>query len=285
MKRPIVTACVLAALSLYVIAGDAGDGKWKLVWSDEFDYEGLPDKKKWDYEEGFVRNNEMQFYTRSRKENARVEKGMLVIEGRKEKYENPRYVPESKDWRKKREFASYTAASLITLNKASWKYGRIEVRAKLPHGKGIWPAIWTLGANRSKVRWPGCGEIDIMEFVGKHPNLVHGTVHFAMEGKHRSDGGKLKTEKPYADFHVYAIEWNADRIDFFFDDVKYHTFIIDKAGAGEDNPFRKPHYLLVNLALGGTWGGPIDDSVLPQRYLIDYVRVYEAKGDASGDRK
>jgi beta-glucanase (GH16 family) len=241
--------------------------KWKLVWSDEFDYQGLPDKTKWDYEEGFVRNDESQYYTRARLENARVEHGQLIIECRKEHFTPANHAP-----------VEYTSASLVTQNKASWQYGRIEVRAKLPQGKGVWPAIWTLGTNISQVGWPASGEIDIMEFVGKETNNVHGTVHFAAEGKHQSDSGVMETAKPYDGFHVYAIEWTPDRIDFYFDSHKYHTVFTDKAGQGEDNPFRKPHYLLINFALGGGWGGPINETVLPQKYVIDYVRVYKATG-------
>lgn len=252
-------------------------GEWKMIWSDEFDYEGLPDKNKWGYEEGFVRNREKQYYTKARKENARVENGMLIIEGKKEDFKKPKDKRDPKKWQEKAEHAKYTSAALITLNKASWKYGKIEVRAKLPYGKGIWPAIWTLGMNCSEIHWPQCGEIDIMEFVGKTPNLVHANAHYALDGKHRSKPGKICTDKPFADFHVYAIEWYENRIDFFFDKKKYHTFHIDEAGQGKNNPFRKPHYLLINLALGGSWGGPIDDAVLPQKYLIDYVRVYESK--------
>jgi beta-glucanase (GH16 family) len=266
----LVIGIIAAATYLHAV-------EWQLAWSDEFDYSGLPDSTKWDYEEGFVRNAEMQYYTRERLENARVENGVLVIEGRKEQIGNPKYKPGSDSWILKRQFGYYTSASLITLNKASWTYGRIEVRARLPHGKGTWPAIWTLGANRTKVKWPTCGEIDIMEFVGKEPDWIHGNIHYIENGKHRSNGGKIHTEKPYADFHIYAIEWFPDRVDFFFDDTKYHTFPIDNAGIGEDNPFRKPHYLLINLALGGSWGGEIDESILPQKYLIDYVRVYQAK--------
>jgi beta-glucanase (GH16 family) len=271
MKVLLFAICMLVMLSPAVRAEE-----WTLVWSDEFNYEGLPDRTKWDYEEGFVRNREMQFYTRARKENARVEEGMLVIEGRKEQFENPKYKSGSQNWKEQQEFASYTSAALITRDKASWRYGRIEVRAKLPHGKGIWPAIWTLGTNRSEIHWPRCGEIDIMEFVGKDPNRVHANAHYAVDGKHCSNGGKLKTDKPYADFQIYAIEWYEDRIDFFFDQTKYHTFIIDRAGKGKDNPFRRPQYLLINLALGGSWGGPIDDAVLPQKYVVDYVRVYRS---------
>lgn len=255
---------------------------WKLVWCDEFNTAGLPDDKKWDYEEGFVRNHELQYYTRKRAANARVEDGKLIITGRKEKFANPKYRRGSKDWRRRRKDAEYTAASLITRNKFSFLYGRIEVRAKLPRGKGVWPAIWTLGANRSVHHWPRCGEIDIMEYVGKDPHRVHANAHYAVKGKHRSQGGKHKTKAPYEGFHVYAIEWFSDRIDFYFDKVKYFTFPIDSAGKGADNAFRKPHYLLINLALGGSWGGAMDDEVLPQEYVIDYVRIYKQAPAAAG---
>ena len=134
---------------------------YTLVWADEFNYQGLPDQTKWDYEEGFVRNHESQYYTRARLENARVEDGNLVIECRKESFTPANHAP-----------VEYTVASLTTQNRASWQYGRIEVRAKLPQGKGVWPAIWTLGTNISKVGWSACGEIDIMEFVGKEPSGV-----------------------------------------------------------------------------------------------------------------
>jgi beta-glucanase (GH16 family) len=216
------------------------------------------------YEEGFVRNGESQYYTRERLENARVENGMLVIECRKEHFQPAHHAP-----------VEYTSASLTTLNKASWQYGRIEVRAKLPEGKGVWPAIWTLGANEKKAGWPACGEIDIMEFVGWETNNIHGTVHYSVDGRHAHDGCTYGTRRPSDDFHIYALEWNADRIDFYFDTNKYHTVFIDKAGHGDDNPFRKPHYLLLNFALGGDWGRAIDDAILPQKYLIDYVRIYQ----------
>jgi beta-glucanase (GH16 family) len=238
--------------------------KWKLVWSDEFNYQGLPDKTKWDYEEGFVRNDERQYYTRARLANARVEGGTLVLVCRKEQFTPKNHSP-----------VEYTSASLVTRKKASWQYGRIEVRAKLPQGRGVWPALWTLGTNISQVGWPAGGEIDIMEFVGKEADKIHGTIHYAVDGKHQSDTESLRTFRPFDDFHIYAIEWYPDRIDFFFDSTKYHTVLLDKAGKGKDNPFRKPHYLLMNFALGGSWGGPIDDNVLPQKFLIDYVRVYK----------
>ena len=248
---------------LAAVAGVRADDR-KLVWADEFNYSGLPDPAKWNYEEGFVRNHESQYYTRARLENARVENGVLVIECRKDHFK-----PENQD------AVEYTAASLITKGKASWRYGRIEVRAKLPQGKGVWPAIWMMGTNSSVVGWPRCGETDIMELVGKEPNNIYGTLHFGTKGKHQSDGGKFVADRPSADFHIYAIEWFPDRIDFFYDTNKYHTVTLDKAGQGENNPFRQPFYLMINFALGGSWGGPVDDAILPQKYLIDYVRVYQ----------
>ncbi len=270
----------LILFSLFLtLAGRSSAAEWRLLWSDEFAAPGLPDPAQWSYETGFVRNNELQFYTRERKENARVEGGFLVIEGRKERFANPGFRAGADPARSRRaavEFADYTAASVITQGKASFLYGRIEVRAKLPQGLGVWPAIWMLGTNHNTLGWPRCGEIDIMEFVGKEPDKVHANVHFSKDGKHASKGGKLSVSAPYDDFHLYAVEWSPDRMDFFFDQQKYFTFDLDLAGTGAENPFRKPQYLLINLALGGSWGGAMDDRVLPQKYLIDYVRVFEA---------
>jgi beta-glucanase (GH16 family) len=257
---------LLFTFAIFVLAANRVDAEdWKLVWSDEFNYQGLPDPTKWDYEEGFIRNHESQYYTRARLENARVEDGHLVIECRKEHFTPTNHAP-----------VEYTAASLVTQNKESWQYGRIEVRAKLPHGAGVWPATWMLGTNITQVGWPRCGEIDIMEFVGKEPKGIHGTVHYAIDGKHQSDGGKLETNRPWDDYHIYAVEWTPERMDFYFDQTKYHTVLVDKANQGAGNPFRAPQYLILNFALGGDWGGPIDDAVLPQQFLIDYVRVYQS---------
>jgi len=267
MQKLALFALAFAFAVMLTTSAQAAD--WKLVWSDEFTKPGLPDARKWDYEKGFVRNNELQYYTVRRAENAVAKDGKLIITGRKDKY------PIASRRRSSRPHAEYTAASLITRNKFHFLYGRVEVRAKLPKGKGVWPAIWTLGADRSTNRWPSCGEIDIMEYVGKAPDLVHANAHYGVNGKHRSKSGRHKTKAPYNAFHIYAMEWFGDRIDFYFDKVKYHTFPIDDAGKGPDNCFRRPHYLLINLALGGSWGGPLDDSVLPQQYIIDYVRIYQ----------
>lgn len=273
MKRiGILLLLCLASLSSY------GADEWKLVWSDEFNYQGAPDPAKWDFEEGFIRNKEAQYYTKNRLENARVENGMLVIEGRKEHFKNPDYRPgaPADDWKHHREYEEYTSASLITLHKAEWTYGRIEVRAKVPEGAGVWPAIWTLGSDKDKVGWPTCGEIDIMEFWGRTPDKIAAHTHFMgpTTHKHQSDGKDLVVDKPFDDFHIYAIEWDSSKIDFFFDGRKYHTFMVDEAGKGADNAFRKPQYLILNLALGGNSNDKIDDSKFPRKFLIDYVRVY-----------
>lgn len=267
-----------ACLLIMGVMMSAAAAEWTLVWSDEFDGTGLPDPARWDYEVGFVRNHELQYYTQARPENARLENGTLVIEGRREPFPNPRYNPAEKDpnrWQVSRAQADYTAASVITLGKEAWLYGRIEVRARLPQGRGVWPAIWMLGQNRTQVGWPACGEIDIMEFVGHTPTKVHSTVHYrGADGKHKSNGSALTVSRPFDDFHVYAVEWSAEAMDFFFDQQRVHHFPLDQAGQGDENPFRKPHYLLLNLALGGSWGKEMDDRVLPQTFVIDYVRVY-----------
>jgi beta-glucanase (GH16 family) len=271
--------CVLGVIALLVCGAGAAEREgWRLVWADEFDRPGMPDPAKWTYEKGFVRNREAQFYTVARRENARVENGCLVIEGRKETFANPGHKPGSEDWREA-ETAAYTSASLTTEGLFAVTYGRVEVRAKLPRGRGMWPAIWMLGTSFRSIGWPRCGEIDIMEFVGHAPATVHANVHWfdTTQGKRTSLGGKLHDQKPSDDFHLYVVERFEDRMDFYYDDTLYHRFLLDKAGAGEDNPFRKPHYLLINLAIGGAWGGQkgIDDAMLPQTYEIDYVRVYQ----------
>jgi beta-glucanase (GH16 family) len=248
----------------------ANGADWKLIWSDEFDKPGLPDPAKWTNEVGFVRNNEAQYYTQRRAENARVEGGMLVIEGRKESFNN--------EGRRGPRTAEYTSASLTTEGKASWTYGRIEVRAKLPSARGTWPAIWMLGTSHRQVGWPACGEIDIMEFVGHEPGVVHANVHMTKYNHARGTGKGSRTKVPTISeaFHVYALEWYPDRLEFYVDEKKYFTF--NKEPGGNDVwPFDKPHYLLLNLAIGGAWGGAqgIDAGAFPQKYFIDYVRVYE----------
>jgi len=262
---------------------------WSLVWSDEFEKPGLPDPNRWGYEKGFVRNGELQYYTEGRSENARVEGGLLVIEARRETWVNPagrggggeRSGPGSR--RREPASAEFTSASLTTRGKASWTYGRIEVRAKVPRARGTWPAIWTLGTNFTSVGWPACGEIDIMEFVGYEPGVVHANVHTKAYNHAIGTGRGSPTPLPDASerFHVYAVEWTARELNFFVDDRKFFT--CSNEGTGVDAwPFDRDQYLILNLAIGGTWGGRkgVDGEAFPQRFEIDYVRVY--RQDAAG---
>lgn len=264
----MITCAALAACAPQSPAADAsaveesGRPGWQLVWADEFDVDGLPDPVRWNYEEGFIRNQEAQYYTRERAENARVAEGMLIIEAHREPYEG----------------AEYTSASLTTRDRMDWLYGRIEVRAKLPQGRGVWPAIWMLGSNIDEVGWPACGEIDIMEYVGFDPGRVHGNVHTEAFNHVLGTnlGASIDLSAPHEGFHIYAVEWYPDRIDFFVDDEKYFTFE-NSGGGNAEWPFDEPHFLIINLAIGGAWGGQqgIDDANFPQQYAIDYVRVYE----------
>ncbi len=238
-----------------------GPAAWTLVFDDEFDGPGALDPAKWAYEIGYLRNDEKQYYT-SRADNVRAEGGHLVIEARREAYQG----------------YAYTSASVNTRRRFELLYGRVEVRAKLPTGNGTWPAIWMLGTSIDQVGWPACGEIDIMENVGFEPTRIYGTIHTAAYNHvaGTSKGANVTISNPWEDFHVYAMEWYPDRIDIFADGQKYFTFANEGTGS-RAWPFDKPQYLLINLAIGGSWGGQkgIDDSRFPHRYLVDYVRIYK----------
>lgn len=270
MKRSLILIAICAPL----VAAD-----WKLVWQDEFDGSGAPNPDKWTYEEGYIRNREAQLYTR-RPENARVENGLLVLEARKERIPNPGYEAGNPSWQKSREFSEYTSAGVRTLGKQTWKYGRFEVRAKLPTGRGTWPAIWMLGENCREVRWPKCGEIDIMENVGFDPSVIHANIHTAAYNhvKKTNKGAKVAVDRPWETFHTYAVEWTPDKMDFYVDDKKYCTYVNEKTGP-DVWPYDQPFYLILNVAIGGSWGGQkgIDHAIFPQRMEVDYVRVYEGK--------
>jgi beta-glucanase (GH16 family) len=262
--RPIALGCLFFCLA----AGHQGPKNkedWTLVWADEFNYTGLPDSTKWNYDVGGQGwgNNELEFYTEKRLQNARVEHGFLVIEARKEK------------WADK----NYTSARLLTKGKADWKYGKIDVRAKLPMGRGTWPAIWMLGS-ATPFKWPDDGEIDIMEHVGFDPGVIHASVHCS---KYNHVIGTQKTAIiKMADlndsFHVYSLQWDADSIRIYIDGLKYFSFGNEHSGYAAW-PFQQPMHLLLNVAVGGNWGGQkgVDDSLFPQQMLVDYVRVYAKK--------
>lgn len=249
---------------------------WHLVWQDNFSKPGRPDAAKWGFEHGFVRNHELQYY---RSANAVVRNGMLIIEARQQRIANKAYRAGAKGWQHDQKWTRYTSASLTTEGKESWKYGRFEVRAKLPAGRGMWPAFWMLGANIPKVGWPRSGEIDIMEWLGRQARIIHGTVHWATKTTgHQSVSRILKLGSSAASgFHTYRMDWSSRHIKMYVDGKKYFTFNVDAAGKGPDNPFRKPMFLIMNLAMGG-WGGPLDSHALPAKYEIKYVRVYQRGG-------
>jgi beta-glucanase (GH16 family) len=235
----------------------------KLVWSEEFNYTGLPDSSKWNYDVGGHGwgNNELQFYTDKRAENARVENGNLVIEAKKE------------NWQTK----EYTSARLVSKGKADWKYGRIEVKAKIPAGRGTWPAIWML-ASTNPLKWPDDGEIDIMEHVGFDQGKVHGSIH---SKKYNHVIGTQKTATTMVPdcstaFHVYGLQWTADSIKVSVDGLVFFNFANERSGK-DAWPFDQPFHLLLNIAVGGNWGGQqgIDSIIFPVRMEIDYVRVYQ----------
>lgn len=234
-----------------------------LVMQDEFDIDGAPDSDLWSYDIGTGQNgwgnNELQYYT-DRPENVIVEDGMLKITAISESFMG----------------ASYTSARLLTKGKYAKKYGRFEARMQLPWGQGYWPAFWMLGENIDEVSWPNCGEIDIMENRGSEPTIVSGAVH----GPGYS--GENPVFKAYdfvndrvdTGFHVYGIEWGPDYINFYVDDVLYNQ--ITPEDADGNWVFDQPFYMLLNLAIGGNFGGPPNtNTVFPQTMLVDYVRVYE----------
>jgi len=235
----------------------------KLVWHDEFDGAAI-DKANWTYDlgAGGWGNGEAQFYT-NRPENARVEKGLLIIEARQEKYEG----------------SYYTSARLKTQRLREFQYGRIEARLKVPAGAGLWPAFWMLGADFNGSNWPDCGEIDIMEYVGREPDLIMGTAHGP--GYSGALGlGKWNRQKYNIadDFHTYAIEWQADQIKWFYDGAEYFT--LTRADVGDRQwVFDHPFFIILNLAIGGTLGGVIGlDTVFPAQLQVDYVRVFQPAG-------
>lgn len=253
-------------------SNEAKAAEWTLIWSDEFETPGLPDPEKWAYDVGGHGwgNKESQFYTEGRLENARIEDGSLVIEARREPYEG----------------SAYTSARLVTRGRASWTYGRFEIRARLPEGFGTWPAIWMLPVdwNVGSGHWPDVGEIDIMEHVGHDPGVVHASAH---SKTYQWQIGTQKTgtiEVPDASeaFHQYALEWSASEIRAYVDGTLFFSY--QNEGDGwESWPYQRDYYLLLNIAVGGEWGAVkgIDAEAFPQRLVIDYVRVYQATAPPS----
>lgn len=272
-------------LLVWVPESKAQEDGWKLVWSDEFEQDGALDSTAWNYETGFKRNHEDQWY---QPENAYCRKGKLIIEARREKAgkENPDYEAGSTDWRKNRAHIGYTSASVNTAGKREFLYGRFEVRAKIPTAGGAWPAIWLLG---SGMPWPSCGEIDVMEYyrIGGVPHILANACwgdsipyHAVWNTQRIPFTHFTDRDAKWADrFHTWRMDWDEGSIKLYLDDellneIPLRTTLNGKIGRGT-NPFRKPQYILLNLALGGDNGGKIDDEAFPMKYEIDYVRVYQ----------
>lgn len=239
---------------------------YQLVWQDEFDYSGLPDLTKWDYDtegnEAGWGNNEAQYYTVANEKNAYVERGVLNITAHKENFKGK----------------EYTSARLVS--KADWKYGKIEVNAKLPSGRGTWSAIWMMPGDWSfnDGNWPDIGEIDIMEHVGHNIGVVHFSAHSKdyqwQKGTQKTD--TIKIPDVDKEFHSYILEWTPELLKGFVDDSLYFTY--KNEGLGESKwPYDKPYYLILNIAVGGAWGGEqgIDNNAFPQTMEVDYVRAYQ----------
>ncbi len=275
-QRPLLFAMILGGVWVVTAAAQtsgsqAASPAWKLVWSDEFNGPNgsAVDSSKWVSETGGGGwgNNELEYYTK-RVQNAWQQDGNLMIKVLQEKYKGADGV--SRD---------YTSARLKTLGKFSQTYGRFEARMKIPRGQGIWPAFWMLGNDIEKPGWPDCGEIDIMENIGKEPAMVHGTIH----GPGYSGAGgigssfSLPGNPSFADdFHLYAVEWEPKAIRFYVDDHLYATRTPTDLPKETKWVYDYPFFLLLNVAVGGDWpGNPDASSVFPQTMLVDYVRVYQ----------
>ncbi|MCR6641891.1 MAG: family 16 glycosylhydrolase [Sporocytophaga sp.] len=242
-----------------------------LIWSEEFDYSGLPNPKKWDYDVGGsgFGNNELQYYTKERLENVRVDNGKLIIEARKENYSGKKF----------------TSARIKTLGNGDWKYGRFEVRAKLPTGRGIWPAIWFLPSESVYGNWPSSGEIDLMENVGYDPNQIFFTTHTERYNHETGEGrgGSTDLVAPYNNFYTYALEWYADSLRFYVDDVLYYSLDKKPTDTYREWPFDQKMHLILNNAVGGDWAGSqgIDSTIFPQKFEVDFVKVYQFSAEKS----
>ena len=264
---PEATAEVQTDIYMPVDAEDSPEG-WALIWNDEFSGAEL-DRTKWSYDTGGTGfgNNEEQFYS-DRAENSYLQDDNLVIEAR---HEPERYMG-----------LHYTSAKLQTLVLGEWQYGRIDIRAKLPIGQGIWPAFWMLPARGNYGSWPAGGEIDIMEYLGHEPQTVHGTLHYGAElGDHQFSGMPYSLEEgTFADdYHIFSIIWEEESIRWFVDGIQYQEQTEWYTGIADyPAPFDQKFYLIINVAVGGNWpGSPDETTVFPQRLMVDYVRIYQTE--------
>jgi beta-glucanase (GH16 family) len=277
------TICLISTMASIAAARQAGSSsksnpstEFKLVWSDEFNKDGRPDPNNWTYERGFVRNQELQWY---QPDNARCKHDMLIIEGRRQRKQNPRYRSGSRDWRRNREYAEYTSSSLTTRHLHSWKFGRFEMRGRIDTRPGLWPAFWTLGIEGP---WPSNGEIDIMEY---YRGVLLANAAWATEKRWVPKWDD--TRKPITEFndpnwsekfHVWRMDWDADSIKLYVDDLLLNQVDLKEAINKDDegkNPFHQSHYIILNLAIGGKAGGDPSNTKFPAKFEVDYVRIYQ----------
>ena len=250
---------ISSSISVTVQIG-TGSGS-NLIWSDEFNYTGSPESSKWNYNIGRGDNgwgnNEAQYYT-NRSENVKVENGYLTITAKKENYEG----------------AEYTSTRMLTQGKFDFTYGKVEVRAKLPSGGGTWPAIWMLGSSISTVGWPACGEVDIMEHVGNNQGNVQSAMHTPSSYGGTVNHGSQFLDDVSSEFHVYAVEWTSEKMIFSVDDVVHYTY---NPSTKDNNtwPYDSNQFIILNIAMGGGFGGTIDSNFVSSTMQIDYVRVYQ----------
>ena len=278
--RPHATLFILLIATLGTYRATVGaafpqdeKSQWTLVWSDEFDGPdgSRPDPAKWKFEVGGNGwgNHELEYYT-NRLENSFIRGGNLIIQALKENFTGPDHVTRE-----------YTSARMTTQGLFEQAYGRFEARIQIPRGQGLWPAFWLLGNDLGKIGWPGCGEIDIMENIGKEPSMVHGSLHGPEYSGDRDYTSAYKLPGGahfFDDFHVFAIEWEPKAVRFFVDQELYATFTPARLPAGMKWIFDHPFFIILNVAVGGDWPGPPDSTtVFPQTMLVDYVRVYKPR--------
>ncbi len=265
MKQTLLSFIAFTLLTL----GCKNEPGQKLVWSDEFKNGSAPDSTKWNYDLGDGcpnvcgwGNNEAQYYTKDEK-NVRVENGRLIIEARKDSVSGK----------------AYTSTRLVSKLKGDWLYGRIEVKAKLPRGRGTWPAIWMLSTDWKYGGWPASGEIDIMEHVGVDAGVIHGTIHTETYNHiiQTQKEGTVTIADAQDEFHVYALNWTANKMEFIVDEKIYYTVNKGVNDTFKEWPFDQRFHLILNVAVGGNWGGMkgIDESIWPQKMEVDWVRVYQ----------
>lgn len=277
---PFVVFASAARSELCSTASAANPRGWSLVWSDEFDSPSVPsgssvDSAKWSFDVGGGGwgNHELETYT-SRPVNADLQDGALVIRVLKETFQGPDQITRN-----------YTSARLVTKNKFSQRYGRFEARIKIPYGQGIWPAFWLLGDNIDNAHWPNCGEIDVMENIGKEPSIVHGTFHGpgysgkrGLSAAYTLPGGQKFSD----DYHTFAVEWEANVMRFYVDARLYKTRTPADLPPGKEWVFNHPFFLILNVAIGGDFpGSPDATTVFPQLMKVDYVRVYKRLGHSN----